>query len=101
MPSINYERFTNEPDDESTFNVGVSVIDVPNQTVKAPPSLLRQRTSQTSAFDKYTDCFKSTALSIYVKLCVFLVIVVHLALAAFGLIFWSSHSKKGSLSQDE
>lgn len=98
MSSINYEQFTNEPDEESTSrNIEISVIDVPDYTdpALASPSfashITEQNENRASGFDKYTDCFKSTALMIYVKCCGILVIVVHLALIAFYLSFWSNN----------
>ena len=98
MPSINYRRLWNEPDDEPAENIGVSVIAVPED--EPPSTPFRDTDSEpTQCFSKYNDCFKSTALAIYVKLCIVLVIVLHLALGALGLSYWYSHSHHGNLSE--
>lgn len=100
MPFINYEQFTNEPNDE---NVGISVITIPDQAVDPPASLIVETNNNRAVnFDKYRDCFKSTAFpKMCAKLCIILVIVVHLALAAFVLIFWNTHSHNGSFSKNK
>lgn len=98
MPSINYRRLSNEPDDEPPENIGVSVIAVPEE--EPPTTLFRDTDNEpTRCFSEYNDCFKSTALTIYVKLCIVLVIVVHLALGGLVLGYWYPHSHHGNNSE--
>lgn len=99
MPSINYKRFRNEPDDEE--NIGISVIEVPEHRVEPPSTFTTETDIEERSFHKYSDCFKSTALTIYVKMCILLVVIVHLVLAMLGLRLWYTHKHNGSLSQNK
>lgn len=96
-PNINYKRFLNEIDDETLENIGVSVIRVPELVVEAPRFFIGETNHQTSRF---ANVLKTSSLPISVKLCIFMVTVVHLVLALFVLIFWGIHSYYGNLSQN-
>lgn len=97
-PNINYKRFTNEIDDEALENIGVSVIRVPELIVEAPRFFIGETNHHRTS--PFSNLLKSTTLPISVKLCIFMVTIVHLALAVFVLIFWGIHSYYGSLSQN-